>query len=54
MLVWKFDLQPVFVSAFRTIAAMTETLDEKASMREYCWPRVASDVIDCPKSRDSF
>lgn len=37
----------VFVSAFRTIVAMTETLAEKASMREFCLQsRVASDVIE--------
>ena len=46
-LLWNFDLQPVFVSAFRIIVAMTEMLDEKASMREFCLqPRVASDVIE--------
>jgi hypothetical protein len=46
-LLWNFDLQPVFVSAFRTIVAMTEMLDEKASMREFCLQsRVASDVIE--------
>src|ERR1700733_7943483 len=42
--------KPVFVSAFRTIIAMTEMLEEKESARElFLQSRVASDRIElCP------